>query len=110
MAASNVNSRIWNHPRALAVLLSVLVVLGFAAATFALYHSFDVQRSTDRKLCQAAVDNRDAVRITWDSARDIILAGQTDPGTINRTNDFFNGVLKLVPPLKCASNEAVESG
>ena len=88
--------------------ISALVVVS-AAIVFLLatLYVFRAQRETDEKICRSAVANRAAVRLTWDAARDLVLAGETNDARINRTNEFFNAVLKQVPPLECEGTEPV---
>ena len=63
------------------------------------------QNLVNRKLCQQTVDNRIATRLTWNSARNLILANQTNQIQIARTNAFFDSVLENIPPLVCVDNK-----
>jgi hypothetical protein len=58
----------------------------------------------DRRLCQQTVQNRDAVRATWNAARMIFLARSENDEEIN---SLFDEVLAPIPPLECVDNKPV---
>lgn len=89
------------------VAVSVFLVGLICIATATLI-ALNYQKRTAEKICRSAVDNRAAVRITWDAARDLVLAGVTDDTRIERTNAFFNAVLMKVPPLRCEGGTPTE--
>lgn len=99
-----------NRERFLQLLPAIAALVGVVAAVVFLLATVSVlraHRETNEKICRSAVENRAAVRLTWDAARDLVLGGVTDDARIERTNEFFNAVLKQVPPLECEGTEPV---
>jgi hypothetical protein len=85
------------------------VAVAFVLFLLAGLYTFRQQEHVNHQLCQQTVDNREAIRSTWDAARMLIIAGEADPERQKRTNDFFDGVLKTIPPLKCVNNKPIEA-
>lgn len=82
--------------------------VGFAIFLFGLsiVYTFNHQNHTNARICQSAVDNREGLRDTWNAARTLLLATQT-PAQRERTDEFFDGVLRPIPPLECVNNRPV---
>lgn len=95
----------------------VLPLIAAAAAIVALialtggvsYAVFD-QRETDRALCGQTVENRKAIRATWNAARRFINKSQPDPALRKQNNLFFDAVLHPIPLLECVDNQPVRKG
>lgn len=83
---------------------AVGALLGILLFGFAIAYVFARQQWVDRRLCAQTVENRAAIRATWSSARVLVLRSQTDPQLVERTNQFFDSVLRPIPPLECRDN------
>lgn len=86
-------------------LAAFAAMIGMLLFILAVVYTFEQQNRVDNRLCIQTVENRDAVRITWDSARTLILARQNDPQSIKDTNMFFDAILQTIPPLECIDNK-----
>lgn len=82
-------------------------ITGMLLFALAVVYTFQQQSHVNKQLCIQTVENREAHRVTWDAARSLILASQTDPGAIDRTNEFFDAILETIPPLECIDNKPV---
>lgn len=80
---------------------------GFFLFFLAGLYTIRQQDHVNRRLCIQTVENRDAIRSTWNAARDFILIGQSDQEVRERTNAFFSAVLEPIPELKCVGNRPV---
>lgn len=78
-----------------AALLGILLFTGILALAFARQHSIN------ERLCEQAVDNRDALRGIWQGARRLSLDGVTDPFQRAELNSFFADILRPYPKLEC---------
>lgn len=92
-------SRGWLLYVAAAAALLSMIGLGVAVG----YHLAS-QKAVDEKLCEGAVANREAIRGTWNAARELVLLTADDP---KRINEFFDGVLRPIPALECIDNQPV---
>lgn len=86
---------------AAAAIVSLIALTG--GVTYAIFD----QRDTDRALCEQTVENRQAIRSTWNAARDFINSSQPDEEVRTQTNLFFDAVLRPIPPLECVGNQPV---
>jgi hypothetical protein len=77
------------------------VVLGFLILVLAALYSVRQQDHVNQQLCQSTLSNREAVRTTWNAARQALLANQTSDEGRRAVNDFFDDILRVVPPLEC---------
>lgn len=91
-------------------LAGAAVAISFFLLLLAGAYTFRQQGHVNRQLCQQTIDNREAIRRTWDAARVIVLKGQTTQEGQTRTNDFFNAILMSIPPLTCVDNRPLEVG
>lgn len=71
-------------------------------------YTYRQQGHINKQLCQQTVDNREATRHVWDSARGLILRGQATEEQRIATNVFFDGILQEIPALTCRDNKPVE--
>jgi hypothetical protein len=87
-------------------------VFACSLALFALaaIYTLRQQENINVRLCEGTVENREAVRETWNAARVLILRRQTDGKERTLTNEFFDGVLRPIPPLECVDNKPIPKG
>lgn len=88
---------------------ALVATMGFMLFALAGLYTFRQQQHVNAQLCQQTVDNRAATRETWNAARLLVNKGR-DQESQKRTNDFFDAVLRAIPPLKCIDNKPVEEG
>lgn len=96
---------IWG-PLAMAALAACTFAAGAIFLVLLIHHEHEI----DRKLCQSAVNNRVAVRVTWLAAEHLVITPNTTVERQERLNAFFNAVLKPIPPLECINNNPVPRG
>lgn len=85
-------------------LATAAVALSFILFALAGLYTVVQQNYVDERLCESAVENREAVRSTWNAARELILPTAQDKEAINK---FFDGVLRPIPALECVNNQPV---
>lgn len=82
----------------------LLAMLGFVSAAGVVLF---IQERTDEQLCLSNVQNRAAIRSTWNAARELLLTTSDDKESVNL---FFDSVLEPIPPLACVDNKPVPAG
>lgn len=110
MSPRRLLTRSWHEaygPYVAAAAVAISFLLLILAALFTLGENEREQernRQVQQALCQQTVDNRTATRLTWEAARAFIL---TRGGDRQDTNEFFEAVLAVIPPLKCVDDKPV---
>jgi hypothetical protein len=84
--------------------VTALVAFSFLALSVAALYRLDLSNRVDRELCEQTVENREAIRATWNTARGIFLARSENDTEINA---LFDQVLEPIPPLECVDNKPV---
>lgn len=82
-------------------------IISLAAISGGMGYAIYDQRETNSVLCKQTVENRQAIRDTWNAARELILQGQSEGMSRANTNAFFDAVLRPIPPLECVGNQPV---
>jgi hypothetical protein len=84
--------------------IAALAAVSFVALTVAALYRTDLSSRVDRELCKQTIENRDAIRATWNTAREVFIARGASEEQINA---LFDEVLRPIPPLTCVDNKPV---
>jgi hypothetical protein len=84
---------------------AVLALVGLASALA--FRAYD-QRNLNSRICQSNVQNRAALRLVLETARDQGLATVEDPATREGIVDFYDSLLARIPRIECRQGEPVE--
>lgn len=84
------------------------MAISFFILILAGLYSVRQNEQVQHALCQQTIDNRQGNRLTWNAARTLLLRNASSPESVRETNAFFDGILAVIPPLKCINNRPEE--